>query len=74
MTDIIKEIYLGNYLPAPKPQSPPDSALVERTVSLLGPDGFDELVSQLCGALRDEDIESFRAGFRLGASLMLELL
>ena len=79
--DILKELYEGQYgVELPKT---PEYLTVRRKVA----DGFWDKIEQTMGRgfieknwenlLKQEDMESFeyfRQGFRLGASLMLELL
>ena len=76
MTDILRQLCEGNY-PSPlrsHPASAELSELEQKAIDLLGSDDFDKLVYQLYASVQDEDIDCFREGFRLGASLMLELL
>lgn len=80
MTDILKEIYFKHYLESHKP-SPEYRSACRKQEEML-----DGLLPELSGRDRDtmyawqadvlllSNLDWFREGFRLGASLMLELL
>ena len=81
MTDILKELYENENLFRMMPVSDTYKALCEKDAQswaklepILGADTLDEL-SDITALVKDQsNFEWFRWGFRLGASLMLELL
>ena len=76
MTDILREICLGNYEPQPDfhPAGKKIDRLWERATEVLGPETVNALLMSGHEAVLEEKIDMFREGFRLGAQLMLELL
>ena len=76
LNDIYTGLYESYYRPSEDYQklSREHDELLQKAVEILGPDFADELLQKET-ALTDQEIrESFRAGFRLGAGLMAELL
>ena len=80
MTDILKKLYESEGLfnmPVSeeyKALCHKDFKLWEKLEPLLGTDTLDELSDSTAHVEDQRNFNWFRAGFRLGASLMLELL
>lgn len=77
---ILEKLYNGEY-GVEQPKTPEFQALQERNVHFwehieeaVGKDYIDKKWDELCALEHMEDFNYFREGFRLGASLMLELL
>ncbi len=80
MTNILEKIYQGVYLPQ-FTETPEGKAayasldeLWEQLEKELGWDTADALRDHCIRVMHQDNIVEFRAGFRLGAALMLELL
>lgn len=80
MTDIIKELYeerfYTNWRATPEYQALADreDELWEQVKPLIGQKIIDQLMGSQSDLSYQTNYEWFREGFRLGASLMLELL
>lgn len=77
---ILKDIYSKNYTPAdPTKQMPSSLCLNERAFynaveEAMGPEFIERHWDNLCKAEDFKGFINFREGFRLGVSLMLEVL
>ena len=74
MQDPLREIFeiyegrLGSH-----PMTKEERAVWNRAQAVLGEDAIDELVNAQSRSLTEEQYDCFRAGFRLGARLILEI-
>lgn len=75
MTDILREICLGNYEPQIDfhPAGKKTDRLWEQAAEILGAETVNALLMSEHESNLEENLDMFREGFRLGALLMLEL-
>lgn len=75
MQDPLREIYELVYeaSAAGHPMTEEEAAVWDTARSVLGRDMVDRLVYSQSRSLTEEQYDCFRAGFRLGAQLMLSL-
>ncbi len=80
MTDILKELYEERFYthwratPEYRTLTQKEDELWEQVRPMLGQKMIDQLMSSQSDVSYQTNYEWFREGFRLGASLMLELL
>ena len=80
MEKLLDQIFYGNYSPFDRPVTEREKAslvldrLWRSARKQLGEEPADKLREQYEHLLTLDSLDDFRAGFRLGASLMLELL
>lgn len=80
MTDILKELFESTFYDEDEPTeklkalNEKESALWAEVLPILGLDTVDEITNVQAAIAHEIDLDWFRQGFRLGASLMLELL
>lgn len=67
----IFEIYEGRL--GSQPMTKEERKIWNRAQAVLGEDAMDELVNAQSRSLTEEQYDCFRAGFRLGARLILEI-
>lgn len=67
----IFEIYEGRL--GSQPMTKEERKIWNRAQAVLGEDAIDELVNAQSRSLTEEQYDCFRAGFRLGARLILEI-
>ena len=74
MQDLLREIFDGTYEPQTgyHPLTEDENAIWEGVQAILGCQMVDEMLYAQCRSLADDQYDSFRAGFRLGAQLILE--
>ena len=71
----LRAIFEGEYKPETgyHPMTKEEDAVWEKAQAILGSQIINELLYNQCRSLAEEQYDYFRAGFRLGAQLMLEL-
>ncbi len=80
MNDILEELYMGYFLEQHKPSPETRAATRKEGEALgkllpgLGGDTVEELQARQSETLISSNLDWFREGFRLGVSLMLEVL
>lgn len=80
MRSILDDIYWGNYSPLdrPTPSAPSSTHALEQiwadAEQRMGFEAADRIRDYYASLICRDSIDDFRAGFRLGAALMLELL
>ena len=77
---ILRDIYDGEYSPITNPVTMPPSLrrreqdFFEEVEKVMGRDFIEKHWKSICDAEDYNNFDSFREGFRLGVSLMLEVL
>ena len=74
MTDILKELFDSPFYSRCDPLYQRESELWEKLVPELSPEALDSLNAAQADIARADNLQWFREGFRLSASLMLHLL